>query len=1147
MENLENILQLRSLKGDFERLYNSVAAGGNCMVFNLPRPARAHIASHLDKFILYITPNDIESAKTLIDLTSYYGDAVMQLSASDDQLIYRKTFHKSNIASRIKTLRAVLSGECKALVATIQSISQFLPMVDRLRESILTIQIGQSYDIYEVIKILSGLGFIREDAIEEKNTFCLVGDILSVFPAESDLPIRISFFDDQAESIKYFEPESRMSTRQVNAISFYPSNDLLWTAEEIAYAAERAEKQIGTLSPASAERAREILFDVTAGGQCSQKCQWLIPFLKSKMSTIFDFLPKNSLIVLDEPSSINSALEVLIEENIARAGNLTKDGDCLTEHKNILLDKQSLYRAFDKQPKLGFAKYASTNLIFSPDSIYSFDMGTLGNYNVVFKTFFDDVKAFVVKGFSVVVCAGDDYKAKAIAASLKEENIAANLCNKIDVLEPSIYVTPLEISRGFVYNSCKLVVVGREDIYRQRLIKEEKKNKVFTIPKVGDFVVHEVHGIGKCLGTNRVKTGDIEQDYVIVEYSKQEKLYVPIDQLDRLSRYSGSDREPRLSQIGGKDFEKVKAAVKRSVKEMAINLVELYAKRQKKSGHKYEKDTDWQRQFENSFEFDETPDQLQAIEDFKSDMERGIIMDRLLCGDVGFGKTEVALRAIFKTILENKQAVILAPTTILARQHYMTAMRRFAEFDLKVELLTRFQTPEQINQSLNNIATGRSLIAIGTHRVLSSDVQFNDLGLLVLDEEQRFGVEHKEKLKLLKNNVNVLTMSATPIPRTLNMALTGIRDISVLETPPHNRIPVQTSVNELTDGLLQDAITRELARNGQVFVLYNRVDTIDKMAARIEQVAPDAKIVVAHGQMDTRQLEDRINAFYNKDVNVLVCSTIIENGIDIPDANTLIVCDSDRLGLSQLYQLRGRVGRSERLAYAYFTIPPSKVLSENSMKRLNAIMDYTELGSGFKIAMRDLEIRGAGNILGKEQHGHIEKVGYEMYCKLLRESVNELQGNPTISDRSVKINVDIDAYLDASYIPSENQRLKTYKEIAAIASLEEKQTFIKVISDNYGQLPTELVNLIDIALMKNIAKTLEICQIDAKIKGAGFTFESGNCYKNEAFMRVVDSYGKKCMLTYEDTPKLLFDCKWLGNVEKFTLLRDFLFKVGGSL
>ncbi|MEG1608669.1 MAG: helicase-related protein, partial [Clostridia bacterium] len=377
-------------------------------------------------------------------------------------------------------------------------------------------------------------------------------------------------------------------------------------------------------------------------------------------------------------------------------------------------------------------------------------------------------------------------------------------------------------------------------------------------------------------------------------------------------------------------------------------------------------------------EFEETADQLTAINDFKSDMERGIIMDRLLCGDVGFGKTEVALRAIFKTVLENKQAIILAPTTILARQHYITAMKRFADFDLKIELLTRFQTPEQINASLNNIATGKSLIAIGTHRILSSDVQFKDLGLLVLDEEQRFGVEHKEKLKLLKNNVNVLTMSATPIPRTLNMALTGIRDISVLETPPHNRIPVQTSVTELTSGLLQDAITRELSRGGQVYILYNRVDSIEKIACRAQELVPEAKVVVAHGQMETKQLEDRINAFYNKEANVLVCTTIIENGIDIPDANTLIVCDADRLGLSQLYQLRGRVGRSNRVAYAYFTIAPNKVLTENSTKRLNAIMDYTELGSGFKIAMRDLEIRGAGNVLGKEQHGHIEKVGYEL-------------------------------------------------------------------------------------------------------------------------------------------------------------------------
>lgn len=1142
MIELKELLNLNNLGGNFKKLYQSVENSNDCMAFGLSRPHKTHISANLGKFVLYIVSDSVAIENVAKELSFYHKQQVQVLPPNDDLLIYRKTYHKKNVGNRVKCLYAMANGKSECCVTTIQAIAGYLPNKNRLVDSVIKIEKGQSIDLYELVEKLLILGYSREQAIDEKNTFCLVGDILSVYPADFDLPVRISFFDDEIESLKTFEPESGMTTGSLDSLEILPHNDLLWSDSSIQTAIEKAQIEIEKMPKEAGVRAKEILDDIKSQNMLTQKHQWLMPYLINKSSTIFDYLPKDCVLVFDEPNMIDNAYNMLIQENMGRVKNLFADGDCLRRHADCVIDKKLVYNKFGEYAKLGFAQLTSANTIFSPKQMFNFSVGVLGNYNVNLKGFFDDVKSYSKSNFMVVICTGDDYKAAAVAKGLKEDDTYCTIVKDCNSWQKGVFVMASELPRGFVYLDQKLVVIGREDIYKQRLVKQEKKTKVFTMPKVNDYVVHEVHGIGRCLGTDRIKTGDIEQDYVIVEYRKGEKLYVPIDQLDRLSRYSGSDVAPKLSIIGGKDFEKVKDNVRKSVKQMAINLVELYANRQKKKGFRYDKDNEWLDEFEASFEFDETPDQILAINDIKSDMERGIIMDRLLCGDVGFGKTEVALRAIFKTVLANKQAVILAPTTILARQHFMTATKRFAQFDIKVEIITRFQSPQQINASLNNLASGKSLVAVATHRILSGDVHFNDLGLLVLDEEQRFGVEHKEKLKLLKTNVNVLSMSATPIPRTLNMALTGIRDISVLETPPHNRIPVQTAVTELTNGLLQDAITRELARDGQVYILYNRVAGIDEFASEVAELLPDARVVVAHGQMDTKILEDRINAFYNKQADVLICTTIIENGIDIPDANTLIVCDADRLGLSQLYQLRGRVGRSNRMAYAYFTVPQNKVLTENSTKRLNAIMDYTELGSGFKIAMRDLEIRGAGNILGKEQHGHIEKVGYDMYCKLLKESVEELQGILPQEEKAVKINVDIDAYLDSSYIPDENQRLRVYKDISEIASVEEKDNFVELLCENYGKAPNQLINLIEIALMKNIAKKFDISQISTKNKSAGFVFYSNKCFKNQALIKTVEGFGDKCMFTMEQNPKLIFDCKWLMNIQKFNLLRDFLFK-----
>ena len=663
------------------------------------------------------------------------------------------------------------------------------------------------------------------------------------------------------------------------------------------------------------------------------------------------------------------------------------------EHKYTLINKDISYENARTYTCLSFQGITSMNPIFDGEEMYKFRVSPLPQYYLNYPILVSDLTSFLHTDVTVVMCARDKATAENVVMSLKDSEVGARYAEEVDSSKGRLIVTPFNISNGFNYSGNKLVVIGYNELIRKRSSSTvtAQKKRVFTVPKLGDYVVHEIHGIGLCQGIQRMKLGDTERDYVVVQYKGTDKLYLPIDQLDKLSRYSGSDKTPNLNHLGGKEFERVKERVKSSVKEMAFSLVDLYAKRRQMKGHKYEPDTVLQREFEDAFEFTETEDQLTAIREIKDDMERGVVMDRLLCGDVGFGKTEVALRAVFKTVMENKQAAILAPTTILARQHYNTVLARFNGTGIRTVILSRFQSKKEIDTALADIKSGKASIIVATHRILSSDVEFQDLGLLVLDEEQRFGVEHKEKLKLLNNNVNILTLSATPIPRTLNMALTGVRDISLLENPPFNRLPIQTYMTELTDGLIKDAVERELARNGQVYILFNRVQGIDNFADHVRDVVPSANVIVGHGQMDSRDLEDAIIKFYNKEANVLICTTIIENGIDLPDANTLIVCDADKLGLSALYQIRGRVGRSNKMAYAYFTVKENKVLTGNALKRLGAIMDYTDFGSGFKIAMRDLEIRGAGNILGKEQHGHIVKVGYELYCKLLEEAVEEIQ------------------------------------------------------------------------------------------------------------------------------------------------------------
>lgn len=1143
-ESLKELLDLRELGGNLLEIRRSVRAGINTAVFTPNLSERVHISSSLDKKVLFVTSDKVK-AREVFDRLSEFSHNVGLLLERDDLLMYRKFNSLVDSTKRNMCLLGMINNSLDIVVTTSEAMLQYFPNKDNIKNSYLKLDVEQTVDIKELLAKLVSLGYNRVDSVEEYGDFSLKGDIVSIFPEGSNFPLSISFFDDVIESIKSYDLSTRKSISSQDYIELFSKYDPTFIGVDIENIISLAKKCIKDYDSNGDSRFREILSDIESSYNSGERVgyNWLQPLCLDSMSTIEDYLSEDYVIVLDEPKSIFDHASLYYNDFTNRHKNLFSEGEVLKLASKLLCNPNTISGLSKKYPILSFASLISSNPIFEPKKIVKLDNTPVRAYYANISSLYTDIRAFNLNGVKVVLCCGDEYTARNIQKSLTDNNIYATYSESVDINKRGVEVTPFDLSYGVNYAKNKLVVIGKYELYRKRekAITTKRKKNVFTMPKVGDYVVHDYHGIGICSGVEQIETFGVKRDFVVISYLENDKLYIPVDQMDKLQRYSGSDVTPKLNRLGGKEFQKLKDKVKASVKEMAFDLLELYKTRQESKGYKYPKDSVFQEEFEDAFPYEETDDQLKAINDIKSDMERGIVMDRLICGDVGYGKTEVALRAIFKTVMENKQAAILAPTTILARQHYITATERFSDSGIKCVLLSRFQSKEEIKKSLEEIKSGTASVIIATHRLLSSDVEFHDLGLLVLDEEQRFGVEHKEKLKVVKNNINVLTLSATPIPRTLNMALTGIRDISVLETPPKERIPVSTYVCELTDGMLSDVISRELNRGGQVYVLYNRVNGIERVANKIMNLVPEAKVIVGHGQMEDKVLERTIDSFYKNEANVLVCTTIIENGINLPNANTLIVCDADRLGLSQLYQLRGRVGRSNIHAYAYFTTPQGKALTSDAYKRLNAIMDYTELGSGFKIAMRDLEIRGAGNVLGKEQHGHIAKVGYDMYCKLLKEVVDEISGKEAIVSSEVDMKVEINAYLDSDYIPNSDDKIRIYKNIAELSSTEEIKEMIVDLTDRYGAPSESLVNLMRIAVIKNMASKLNVTKVVLNSKGMALHF-SLDMLQNERIISAISDMENDCVLSISDAPIVVFNVKNLNIEEKLILLLKFLQK-----
>ncbi|NLA84854.1 MAG: transcription-repair coupling factor, partial [Clostridiales bacterium] len=960
---------------------------------------------------------------------------------------------------------------------------------------LLKIQEGEELSLSDLAARAVDLGYERVYTIEGPGQLSLRGSIFDIFPPGAAKPYRIDFFDDFVDSVHDFDILTQRSEERRQTVYIPPAVDLIASKDELKKAGQEIEKNFRQLlqkmegqpdfDKAQLCSRMDRLLEQLEHGTISEHLYNYFPYFYENPGSLLDYAGPDACLVFDEPARIREHSKQKAEEFSVYFQDLLMKGEVLPKQAGLLGSFDVILARADELRSISLMSLPRSNPGFQPKRIQTVEARTIPAYHGKWELLADDLRYWKSRNYTILLLYGRRFKAKGLSDALREYDLDTVVWTHMpeDVPPGQIAIVPGNLSKGFEYTEGRFVLISEQEMFKTQKRKKAskaRKNKLdsFVDLKVGSLVVHENHGIGRYMGIEKLKVNDQERDYLLIQYAGTDRLYIPTDQMELIQPYVGGEEStPRLSKLGGTEWQKTKARVRESVKELAFDLLELYAEREASKGFKFSKDTPWQEELEESFVYEETPDQIHSLNEIKRDMESDIVMDRLLCGDVGYGKTEVAIRAAFKAVMDQKQVAVLAPTTILAQQHYNTFVSRFADFPVTVDVLSRFRTAREQREIIKALKEGSIDVIIGTHRLLGKDVKFKDLGLLIIDEEQRIGVGHKEMMKQMKKNVDVLTLTATPIPRTLHMSLTGIRDISIIETPPENRYPVETYVVEYSDSLVRDAIIREVQRGGQVYFVYNHVKRMEKMAERLRMLVPEVRIAMAHGQMSEAVLERTMMAFYGHEYDLLLCSTIIESGLDIPSVNTLIVYDADYFGLSQLYQLRGRVGRSNRVAYAYFTYKKDKVLNEIAEKRLRAIKEFTEFGSGFKIAMRDLEIRGAGNLLGPEQHGQMAAVGYDLYVKLLAEAVKEIKGEEPEKPVEAVVDIGVDAYLPNSYIAEESHKIQMYKRIAAIESFADKLDVEEELMDRFGDMPQETVNLIQIAYIRALAEKFGFSEI----------------------------------------------------------------------
>jgi len=1094
------------------------------------------IYENIDSSLIIFTNSDMEAKNIYEDLIFYTND--VYYFPTKEVVFYNVDAISGDLRwARLKVLKELLNDNKKIIVTSIDALSSCYVPKDLFLQYNFKLKVDDEIDFKELSKRLLESGYERVETVERKGQFSLRGGILDVYPPISTYPYRVELFGDTIESIRIFNTESQRSIEKVNELEIFPAKEIILTEESVALGRRNILDELDELREKLGSRDEKFIklesivrsnIESLNESLTFETIDSYLPYFYNKPDSFFNYV-ENYLFIVDDVKKTEGKIDSIYFEFKENYEAFLLRGGILPSQNKLLIDKEELIVKLEKEEVVTLDIFETNNKILSPIDKYFINQTTLSSYQGQLDYLIEDIKEKKKNGYKTLILSGTRARGERLVKTLREREIESSYKEDIKEIQfGEVVITFGNLLKGFEYPDLKLCIISDKDVFGEakrkipkRLSKQKgiAKIKSFTDLKPGDYVVHVNHGVGVYKGIKQIEVDGHKRDYLDIVYDKGDKLYVPVDQMDLVQKFIGAEgKKPKVNKLGGSEWAKAKTKVKNSINEIAQDLVKLYAARSTIKGYKFSKDTEWQKQFEDEFPYEETPDQLTSLAEIKADMESDKPMDRLLCGDVGYGKTEVAFRAAFKAVMDGKQVAFLVPTTILAEQHYKNMLKRFSDFPVRIDMVSRFRSAKEQKATLKAVKEGNVDILVGTHRLVSKDVVFKDLGLLIIDEEQRFGVSQKEKIKQIKKNVDVLTLSATPIPRTLHMSLTGARDISVIETPPEERYPIQTYVVEQNDQLVRDAILREVNRGGQVYYVYNRVETIEDMAKYISDLVPECRVGIIHGKMTEKQLEKEMMEFMNHNYDILVCTTIIETGIDIPNVNTMIVHDSDKMGLSQLYQLRGRVGRSNRIAYAYFMYTKDKILTEVAEKRLKALRDFTELGSGFKIAMRDLEIRGAGNMMGSAQHGHMAVIGYDLYCRMLEDTIKLIKGEIEEEPIETSVELKVNAYIPGTYIEDEMQKIEIYKKIAAIESIDDYMDIKEELEDRYSDIPEPVYNLMDIAYIKSKAKALSIEEIKEIEKEVRFIFKESVKNLNQIYKYLLENYKDLILLSFEEKP-----------------------------
>lgn len=1152
-EPLLELQQYQNMLQDISKNQTPILASG--MIDVQQTHMIAGICHHTNRPAIILTYSELK-AREIYENISFFCKNTFFYPAKD-LLFYSADVRSQAITcQRFSIIHRYICGEKPIVVLSVEALLDKMPPKEVFSSFILTLQEGDIVDTNKLLQQLIQMGYERTELVESSGQFAVRGGIIDIYSPTAEQTFRIELWDDEIDSIRLVNTNTQRSTEKVSSISIFPMRELVYDNELAQSTIPKIEQEYQLslqkfenlgLSEYAARLQQNItpVLDALKSEQSHSNINNYMPYFYENAVSLLSYIPEDTLLFFDEPDKIQQHMDTIFTEYSESMKERIEKGYILPNQGNLLFDYLHILKEASRFSEILLTTIVQKAADFTIKNTFFFSVKSAPSFQKRFDLFCNEIDLLKKSNYRIIILAGGRTRGERFVKELAEKNIAAFFSETLhtDFPKGSVMVIAGKLNQGFYYQDIGFAIFSDKEFFGEAKQKKKRTKtkkgaaiESFTDLKPGDYVVHDNHGIGVFQGLEKITMDGINKDYMKISYANGGNLFVPVNQMNLIQKYIGSHAvAPKLNKLGGQEWGKAKTKARSAIKILAQDLVALYAKRAEAKGFVYSKDTLWQKEFEEGFPFEETEDQLYAIEDVKKDMESGKVMDRLICGDVGYGKTEVAIRAAFKAIQDGKQVAYLVPTTILAQQHYNTFLQRMSAYPIQIGLLSRFRTPKQQKETLEGLKNGIVDIVIGTHRILSKDVYFKDLGLIIIDEEQRFGVGHKEKLKSFRSNVNVLTLTATPIPRTLHMSLSGIRDMSILEEPPQERYPIQTYVLESNPAFVKEAIHRELARGGQVYYLFNRVQNIADETLNLQKLVPEAKIRYAHGQMTERELENIMSDFIEGEIDVLVCTTIIETGLDISNTNTIIIQDADRMGLSQLYQLRGRVGRSNRMAYAYLMYHKDKVLQETAEKRLQTIREFTEFGSGFKIAMRDLEIRGAGNLLGAEQHGHMEAIGYDMYCRLLEEEIQNMKGEPKEEYFETSIDLNINAYIPDFYIKNQEQRMEMYKKIAAITNQNDYYNIQEELEDRFGNLPKSVQTLLDVVLLKAEAHNLGILSIAQKSTNVILQLKpDANIEPNSITTLLTDGKGKY-LFTAGDSPCLTI---LLSKKEKESVVLD---------